>query len=96
VKSPVEEEEEPGEQPPVRNSMWLKINDRTKLIRHRCEVGIGSELMEKALAFMAKAMKPEKTRESLVALLGEENIAYWHLLDQLLFYEELQKSIPAF
>lgn len=39
------------DQKPV-NSISARIQDRIKLLRHRCEGGLGTNLSEKALALM--------------------------------------------
>jgi len=33
--------------------------------------------------------KNEELRKGLTEILGEENIGFWHLIDQIVFYEGL-------
>ncbi|CAK76123.1 unnamed protein product (macronuclear) [Paramecium tetraurelia] len=72
------------------NSIVARIQDRIKLLRHRCEGGLGNNLVEKALQLMkTKQLSTQELRKQLVQLLGEENIGYWQLFDQILYMEEL-------
>lgn len=34
-------------------------------------------------------MKNEDIRKGLTEILGEDNIGFWHLVDQIIFYEGL-------
>ena len=34
-------------------------------------------------------MKNEDMRKGLTEILGEDNIGFWHLIDQIIFYEGL-------
>jgi non-specific serine/threonine protein kinase/NIMA (never in mitosis gene a)-related kinase len=36
-------------------------------------------------------IRGEELRKVMIDLLGEENVGYWHLIDQLLYVEELFK-----
>ena len=70
------------------------MNDRMKLLRHRCEAGLGKNLFEKGYEIVRErgsSMKGEELRKVMIDLLGEENVGYWHLMDQLLCVEELYK-----
>ncbi|CAD8066727.1 unnamed protein product [Paramecium primaurelia] len=72
------------------NSIVARIQDRIKLLKHRCEGGLGNNLVEKALQLMkSKQFSTQDLRKQLMQLLGEENIGYWQLFDQILYMEEL-------
>ncbi|CAD8126569.1 unnamed protein product [Paramecium sonneborni] len=72
------------------NSIVARIQDRIKLLRHRCEGGLGNNLVEKALQLMkTKQFSTQDLRKQLIQLLGDENIGYWQLFDQILYMEEL-------
>ncbi|CAK81181.1 unnamed protein product (macronuclear) [Paramecium tetraurelia] len=74
-----------------------RIQDRIKLLKHRCEGGLGSNLADKALAlirtkctyFVKLESSNQELRKQLIVLLGEENIGYWQLFDQILYMEDL-------
>ncbi len=71
------------------------MNDRLKLLRHRCEAGLGKNLFEKAYDiikikgniilwfkfFIGSTTKGDEMRKIMVDTLGEDNVAYWHLID---------------
>ncbi|CAD8112879.1 unnamed protein product [Paramecium primaurelia] len=72
------------------NQITSRIQDRIKLLKHRCEGGLGSNLTDKALAFIrTKQSSNQELRKQLIVLLGEENIGYWQLFDQILYMEDL-------
>jgi len=74
---------------------YYKIQDRIKLLRYRCEAGIGNSLYEKAYRFLnerASANNQEENRKYLIDILGEENIGFWHLIDQILLFEGFAKK----
>lgn len=40
-------------------------------------------------------MKIEEMRKGLNDILGEDNIGFWHLIDQIIFYESLMGEFQA-
>lgn len=81
------EEEEVKEEPP---SWQNKIRDRVKLLRHRCDAGLGNQLFERAYTTLKQTAGQSngEIRRALIGVLGEQNIGYWALLDQLSFMEQ--------
>jgi non-specific serine/threonine protein kinase/NIMA (never in mitosis gene a)-related kinase len=81
------EEEEVKEEPP---SWQNKIRDRVKLLRHRCDAGLGNQLFERAYTTLKQTVGQSSAdiRRALIGVLGEQNIGYWALLDQLSFMEQ--------
>ncbi|CAD8209976.1 unnamed protein product [Paramecium octaurelia] len=74
----------------LSNQITSRISDRVKLLKHRCEGGLGSNLADKALALIrTKQSSNQDLRKQLIVLLGEENIGYWQLFDQILYMEDL-------
>ena len=76
----------------------MKIQDRIKLLRHRCEAGLGNNIFEKAYSHLKNkgdqmSQKTDELRKALVEILGEDMIGFWHLIDSLLNYEDLLKNI---
>ena len=39
--------------------------------------------------------KNEELRKGLTEILGEENIGFWHLIDQIVFYEGLMGQFKS-
>jgi len=69
-----------------------KLDERIKLLRHRCEAGIGNILFEKAYNAIKTEMSgqaPEVIRGKLISILGEENIGFYAIIDQILFLESV-------
>ena len=85
-EEPCEDDEEAQEDLPT----WhYKLKDRIKLLTHRCEAGIGHQLFEQAYDRLKNLSGQDSTyiRSSLIEVLGEQNIGYWSLLDQIIFLE---------
>lgn len=69
------------------------MNDRIKLLKHRCEAGLGLKIFQKgydlvkekgtdiSFIVLGSTLKGEEMRKLMAELLGEENVGYWHLLD---------------
>ena len=75
-------------------------------VNSRCEAGIGNSLYEKAYKYLsekANANSQEEMRKHLIGkfiiilslelldILGEDNIGFWHLIDQILLFEGFAK-----
>ncbi|EGR30764.1 protein kinase domain protein [Ichthyophthirius multifiliis] len=79
------------------NPQYYKIQDRIKLFIHRCEAGLGNVIYEKAYDFVKynqQNTSVEDMRTKLVQILQADNIGFWHLVDQIIFLEELLLTIP--
>ena len=68
----------------------LKLQDKVRLLRHRCVASIGMNIYDTAIEYLSttKADTAEK-RVHLIKILGEDWIGYWSIMDQILFYEDL-------
>jgi len=69
-----------------------KLIERIKLLRHRCEAGIGNILFEKAYNLLKeeKDQGPEIVRKALIKIMGEENIGFYAIIDQILYLESFR------
>ena len=93
----VEEEEVKDEQPTVQSKVKEKIKTLTQYPLHsRCEAGLGNSYFQRAYSYLqiAKGTQDE-TRSALIEILGENNIGYWAILDQLVFLEQYLQSADA-
>ena len=91
-----EEDEEDEEQAEVykkfeENKIVVKIMDKIKMLKHRCEAALGYTLFEKAYKLIKK--NSEKLREKLCELIGEENIGFYVIFDNILFLENKKKQL---
>jgi hypothetical protein len=75
----------------------IKLKDKIGLLKNRCEAGLGFDLSEKLYKLVKnnreKNIKADKTREQLIDLLGKENIGFWAIIENVLFYEEKKREI---
>eukprot|EP01022_Parablepharisma_sp_SALTPOND_P020503 TRINITY_DN374_c0_g1_i1.p1 TRINITY_DN374_c0_g1~~TRINITY_DN374_c0_g1_i1.p1 ORF type:complete len:878 (+),score=169.96 TRINITY_DN374_c0_g1_i1:2421-5054(+) len=79
-----------GEIAPPEKEETRKLEERIKLLKHRCEAGIGNILFERAYNTLKEEVKdrdPENVRTKLVTVLGAENIGFYAIIDQILFLE---------
>jgi hypothetical protein len=80
------EEEEVKEEPPTVQS---KIREKIKALTHRCESGLGNSMFQRAYVYLQTAKAgQEELRTALIEIVGETNIGYWAILDQLVFLEQ--------
>ncbi|KAL4507112.1 hypothetical protein ABPG72_001905 [Tetrahymena utriculariae] len=80
------------------NPQYFKIQDKIKLFRHRCEASLGIVMFDKAYDYLKvnnNKCSTDELRKQLVEILSEENIGFWHLIDQILFLEEVLLTIPS-
>ena len=77
----------------------LKLQDKVKLLKHRCVASLGNNLYERAIDFIKDQVQQntpsEQKRQGLIQILGEESIGLWAILDQIIFYEELVVEIQS-
>ena len=96
-----DDDNEPEQRNPVDEAV-TKLRDKISLLKYRLDTGLGSNkdsLAEKAFK-LVKANKEgkvpaERTREQLIELLGQENIGFWVIIENILHYENLKKEITA-
>eukprot|EP00359_Climacostomum_virens_P003272 CAMPEP_0204901962 /NCGR_PEP_ID=MMETSP1397-20131031/3380_1 /ASSEMBLY_ACC=CAM_ASM_000891 /TAXON_ID=49980 /ORGANISM="Climacostomum Climacostomum virens, Strain Stock W-24" /LENGTH=702 /DNA_ID=CAMNT_0052070393 /DNA_START=115 /DNA_END=2223 /DNA_ORIENTATION=+ len=81
----INEEEEVKEETPGQ----ARIMEKMKLLKHRCEAGLGNSMYEQARKVLVdnEGCDMNAMRQLLVKLLGEDNIGYWSILDQVIFLE---------
>lgn len=75
----------------------LKLQERIKLLRHRCVSSLGNNLYENAYGFLKShnLKNSDEVREQLIKILGEESIGFWAILDQILFFESIIDDIST-
>jgi NIMA (never in mitosis gene a)-related kinase len=64
--------------------MCEKVKERIRILKMRCENGLGHIIYEKALNYVLlnnKTIKPHIQRKDLIEIMGEDNIGFWHLID---------------
>ena len=62
------------------------------MCKSRCEAGVGNTIYNKSYGLVkekAEKGKNDELRKGLLEILGEDNIGFWHLIDQIVFYEGL-------
>lgn len=85
-------EEQPEIKQQESDPQLLKLQDKVRLLRHRCVASIGNSIFDQALEYLQSfedKETPNEKRQQLVTILGEESIGYWAIMDQILFYEGL-------
>ena len=78
------------------NITLVKLRDKIKLLRYRWEASLGYTLFEKAYKLIknnAASPNGEKIRTMLIDLIGEENIGFWVIFDNILFLEQRKKDL---
>ena len=77
----------------------LKVTDKIKLFRHKCVASLGNSLYEQALEMLRLQVTNNtpkiERRKALIQILGDENIGFWAILDQIIFYEDLVVEIKS-
>jgi hypothetical protein len=74
-----------------QNQTLVKIIDKIKLLRHRCESALGYTLYEKAYKIIKR--NEDQIREKLCKLIGEENIGFFVVFDNILFLEKMKRKL---
>ena len=64
-----------------------KVVTRIKMLRHRCVAGLGGLLFEKAFNLVSTTKDKSRIRPEFTKLVGEDNIGYWSLIDQIIFLQ---------
>ena len=78
------------------NKTLVKIQDKIKLLRHRCEAGLGYTLCEKAYKLIKNYVKNPSgasLRDKLITIIGEDNIGFWVIFDNIMFLEGKKKQL---
>lgn len=78
------------------NPMQDKVVQRMKILQHRCETGLGNIIFQKAFQYVQmnnKSVKPQQQRKDLIDIMGEDNIGFWHLIDQILLFQGVIKNM---
>ena len=60
----------------------LKLQDKVRLLRHRCVASIGNSIFDQAMEFLQRTQAgAAEKRTQLVKILGEESVGYWAIMD---------------
>lgn len=73
------------------NRVLVKLRDKIKMLKHRCEAALGFNLFEKAYKLIKR--NEEGLRSKLCELIGEENIGFYVVFDNILFLEKKKKEL---
>ena len=80
----------------IDNSKEKIINERINYFKKKCIDSIKEEKYEKAYNYLTKIKNKNENnidnrniREHLIKILGKDNIAYWHLIDQIILFEQM-------
>ena len=78
------------------NSKEKILNERINLFKNKCINFLKQEKYEKAYNYLVKIKNKNENeidnrdiREHLIIILGKDNIAYWHLIDQIIILEQM-------
>ena len=78
------------------NSKEKIINERINYFKKKCIDSLKEEKYEKAYNYLIKIKNKNENdidnrniREHLIKILGKDNIAYWHLIDQIILFEQM-------
>ena len=80
----------------LNNTKEKLLNERIKYFKIKCINNLKEEKYNEAYNYLVK-IKNNKTsdinnrdiRENLIKILGKDNIAYWHLIDQIILFEDM-------
>ena len=74
-----------------------KIHDKIRLLRHRCAGSIGNTIFEQAMDFLRQNNQTnlEIKRTGLEKILCDNQIGFWAVMDQILFYEQLALELST-
>ena len=80
----------------LNNRKEKLLNERIKYFKMKCINNLKDEKYNEAYNYLVK-IKNNKTsdinnrdiRENLIKILGKDNIAYWHLIDQIILFEDM-------
>lgn len=77
----------------------IKLKDKIGLLKFWCVAGLGETLWDKAYKLVKvnweKNIQADRTWETLIELIGKENIGFWAIIDNVLFLEEKKKEISS-
>ena len=80
----------------MENTKEKIIKERINFFKNKCIDSLKQEKFEKAYNYLVKIKKKEENdidnrdlREHLIRILGKDNIAYWHLIDQIILFEKM-------
>ena len=80
----------------MENTKEKIINERINFFKNKCIDSLKEEKFEKAYNYLVKIKKKNETeidnrniREHLIRILGKDNIGYWHLIDQIILFEQM-------
>ena len=90
-------EDENNEELANPNSTLKKLKEKIKILQHRCETGLGKKMCEEAYRYLKehKDDRPDELRVAMNEMLNDGNIGYWHLLEQILLFEDFLTSFES-
>ena len=81
------------------NNIYTKeklLNERIKYFKIKCINNLKEEKYNEAYNYLVKIKNNKRSdinnrdiRENLIKILGKDNIGFWHLIDQIIFFEEM-------
>ena len=81
------------------NSIYSKeklLKERINYFKNKCINNLTNEKYLQAYNYLVKSKKNKNNeinnrniRDNLIEILGKEDIGYWHLLDQILLFEDM-------
>ena len=82
----------------VNYSKQKILNDRINYFKNKCINNLKEEQYLEAYNYLVKIkinhseINNREIREHLIKILGKENLGYWHLIDQILLFENMLKG----
>ena len=81
---------------PNINSKEKLLGDRIKYFKKKCIESLQEEKFSKAYEYLYNIKKSNNKeinnrdiRKNLIKIIGEENIGYWHFIDQIIIFQEM-------
>ena len=76
------------------------LNDRINYFKNKCIYNLDEKKYLEAYNYLIKIKRNNKNneinnrdiREKLIQILGKDNIGYWHLIDQIILFEDMIKE----
>ncbi len=74
-----------------------KLQDKVKLLRHRCIGSLGNLIFDQAMDTLQELSEQstDQKRQALIKVLGEDSIGFWAVMDQIVFYEGLVTELST-
>ena len=87
---------EPSREIPDELRLISRLSERVSAVQTRVFAALGAPLAAQAIDLVAKAREgPEATQNAFLALVGEKNLGYWHIIEQLLYFRDEIEHLNA-